>query len=329
MGDRRHVPGTDDHRLRYTVVHDIAARISTGGDIHLMTGQRAPGSDVPEVLLGLLAGGGGIDVAGEHQRGVGRAVVPPEPILRLLERRALEQLVGGHIRGVVRMPLREARLEQPVPDLAVRLVLALAFLVAHHTALLVEHLLVERAEQMAHAVGLHPQRTIERGGRHVLEIVGPIGAGGAVLVGGAHLLEGLEELVAVVLGPLEHQVLEPVRELLPVGGFVLAADVVPDVDGDDRRLAVGVHDHRQPVVEAEALEGDVRGGSRCGGPRGRRSDGGREGEDEGGEGGQQAHRNGLRWSVGRASVIPLSGSTIQSAARSCSLASRSFWMTSS
>ena len=284
---------------------------------------------MPEVLLGLLAGGGDIDVTGEHQRGVGRAVVPPEPILRLLERRALEQLVGGHIRGVVRMPLREARLEQPVPDLAVGLVLALALLVAHHAALLVEHLLVERAEQMAHAVGLHPQRTVERGGRHVLEIVGPIGAGGAVLVGGAHLLEGLEELVAVVLGPLEHQVLEPMRELLPVGGFVLAADVVPDIDGDDRRLAVRVDHDGQAVVEAEALEGDVRGGSRCGGPRGRRSDGGGDGEDEGGEAGQQAHENGLRSGIDGATVIPLSGSNFQSAARSCSLASRSFWMTSS
>src|SRR3546814_6849606 len=66
---------------------------------------------------------------------------------------------------------------------AVRLVFALALFVLHHAALLIEHLLVDRAKQMAHAIGLHPQRGIERGGRHVLEIIGAIGTGGAVLVG--------------------------------------------------------------------------------------------------------------------------------------------------
>ena len=75
-------------------------------------------------------------------------------------------------------------------DLAVGLVLALALLVLHHAALLVERLLVDRAEQVAHAVGLHPQRHVERGGRHVLEVVGAVELGGAVLLGGADQLEG-------------------------------------------------------------------------------------------------------------------------------------------
>ena len=72
--------------------------------------------------------------------------------------------------------------------------------------------LVDRAEQVAHAVGLHPQRHVERGGRHVLEVVGAVEIGGAVHVGGADLLEGLEVLVLVVLRALEHQVLEQVGE---------------------------------------------------------------------------------------------------------------------
>ena len=151
------------------------------------------------------------------------------------------------------------RLAQLVPDLAVGLVLALALLVLDHAALLVERLLVDRAEQVAHAVGLHPQRHVERGGRHVLEVVGAVGVGGAVLVGGADQLERLEELALVVLRAVEHQVLEQVREAGAAGRLVLAADVVPEVDRHDRRLAVGVHDHAQAVGQRELLVRDVDG----------------------------------------------------------------------
>jgi hypothetical protein len=147
------------------------------------------------------------------------------------------------------------RLGQLLPDLAVGLVLALALLVLHHAALLVEQRLVDRAEEVAHAVGLHPQRHVQRGGRHVLEVVGAVGVGGAVLVGGADQLERLEELAAVVLRALEHQVLEQVGEAAAPGRLVLAADVVPDVDRDDRRLAVGVHDHAQAVGQGELSKG--------------------------------------------------------------------------
>lgn len=53
------------------------------------------------------------------------------------------------------------------------------------------------------------------------------------------------------------------------GLFVLAADVVPDVDRDDRRLAVGVHDHPQAVGQGEFVVGDGDRGGGLGG-RGRR-----------------------------------------------------------
>ena len=84
--------------------------------------------------------------------------------------------------------------------------------------------------------------------------------GGAVLVGRADQLERLEEFALVVLRALEHQVLEQVREAGAAGRLVLAADVVPDVDRDDRRLAVGVHDHAQAVGQGELLVRDVDGG---------------------------------------------------------------------
>ena len=99
-----------------------------------------------------------------------------------------------------------------IVDQAIGLVVALALLVLDHAALLVELALVDRAEQVAHAVGLHPQRRVERGGRHGLEVVGAVEPGGAVHVGGAGLLERREVLVLDVLGAVEHQVLEQVRE---------------------------------------------------------------------------------------------------------------------
>src|SRR5690606_34454311 len=157
---------------------------------------------------------------------------------------------------VVRVVLGVQRAVDQVVGLAVGLVLALALLVLDHAALLVQHLLVDRAEQVAHAVGLHPQRQVQRGGGHVLEVVGAVQPGGAVHVGGADQLERLEVLAAVVLRAVEHQVLEQVGEAAAAGRFVLAADVVPDVHRHDRRLAVGVHHHAQAIGQGELLVRD-------------------------------------------------------------------------
>ena len=98
-----------------------------------------------------------------------------EPALHVVERGGVEVVHRADRRcGGTGGPSDTARLQQRVADLAVGLVLALALLVLHHAALLVERRLVDRAEQVAHAVGLHPQRHVERGGRHVLEVVGAV-----------------------------------------------------------------------------------------------------------------------------------------------------------
>src|SRR5690606_18037372 len=124
-----------------------------------------------------------------------------------------------------------------------------------------------------------------------LEVVGAVGVGGAVHVGGTGLLEGFEVLARVVLRAVEHQVLEQVREAAAAGRLVLAAHAVPDVDRDDRRLVVLVHDHRQAVGQGELLVGDLdlRGGlAGVGEHQARReaaADGGGQGEaEEGGAG---------------------------------------------
>ena len=53
----------------------------------------------------------------------------------------------------------------------------------------------------------------------------------------------------VVLRPLEHQVLEEVREAGPAGHFVLGSDVIPDVDRDDRHAVILVDEDVEAVRE--------------------------------------------------------------------------------
>src|SRR3546814_7596587 len=61
--------------------------------------------------------------------------------------------------------------------------------------------------------------------------------------------------------------LEQMRETGLSRLFVLGADVIPHVDGHDRRLVILVDHHPQAVVEGKALVGDIdilrRRGQRC------------------------------------------------------------------
>ena len=59
----------------------------------------------------------------------------------------------------------------------------------------------------------------------------------------------MEVAVVVVLRALEHQVLEQVREAGAARPLVLGADVIPDVDRDDRAVVILVDDHVEPVGE--------------------------------------------------------------------------------
>ena len=128
----------------------------------------------------------------------------------------------------------------------------LALLVLHHPALLVEPGLRDRPDHVAHAVGLQPEQVVQRVFRRVLEIVGAVLAGGAVHVGGADLLGGLEKVVVEVLAAVEHQVLEQMGEPGLARFLVLRADVIPDVHGHDGRLVIFVDKQRQSVIKDEA-----------------------------------------------------------------------------
>ena len=210
-----------------------------------------------EVLGDLGLGRGQIDVAGQDQHRVVRSVPGAEPRFHVVERGGVEVVHRTDRAVVIGMAARIQLAVDLVVGLAVGLILALPLLVLHHAALLVEHLLVDRSEEVAHAIGLHPQRHVDRGCRHVLEIVRAIEPGRAVHVGAANQFERREIFAGCILRAVEHQMLEEVREPAPTGRLVFAAHVVPDVHRDDRRLAVGVHHHTEAVRERERLEGNV------------------------------------------------------------------------
>ena len=100
---------------------------------------------------------------------------------------------------VVGMAFGEQRLQDLVEDQAAGLVVALPLFVLDDAALVIEHVLRNRAEQMAHPVAFHEQRAFERAGRNILEIVGAVERGRAVVVGRADLLQIGEKVARQIL----------------------------------------------------------------------------------------------------------------------------------
>ncbi len=139
----RHVPRLLQPRLRDLVVHDVPATVGARGDPGAGPRQSRAGRDVTEVALRLLARGGDVDVAREHQHRVGRPVVRAEPLLHVVERGCVQVFHRTDRQRVVRVADGEARSEQGLEDAAIRTVLALALLVLHDAPLLVEPRLVD------------------------------------------------------------------------------------------------------------------------------------------------------------------------------------------
>ena len=129
-----------------------------------------------------------------------------------------------------------------------------------HDVLLVRQLgLIDLLEQVAHAIGLEPQRQLELVRRHRLEVVGAIEIRRAVDAGRAGAGEQPEVRVALdVLRALEHHVLEQVREARAAGRLVRGADVIPDVDADERHAMILGEDHFEAVRQRVLLDVELR-----------------------------------------------------------------------
>ncbi len=155
------------------------------------------------------------------------------------------------------MAAREQTRKLRILQAAVRLVVALALLVLHDTALLIELLLVHRIDEMAHAVTLEPQDLVERGLRHRLEVIGAVKPGRTIEIGCTDRLHGLDPLTLEILCALEHQMLEQMGKAGAAGTLVLRADMVPDAHRNHRRLLVGRDDHPQAIGQCELFERNI------------------------------------------------------------------------
>ena len=173
-----------------------------------------------------------------------------EELVHVLEPRRVDV---GHVadrRMAVGVSLVVGAREQGLEREAVGAVLVrLPPLVLHHLALVIELLLRDPGLEEPHAVGLQPQAEIQfvRGQR--LEVVRAVEPRRPV-ERAARVLDEFEVVLARhVLGPLEEEMLEEVREAGPAGALVLRSHVVHDVNGDEGSGRIGLQDDPQPVVE--------------------------------------------------------------------------------
>jgi len=259
--ERGAVPPDPDLGVRHVVGLDLLGR---RGEHDRIGGQRRgllPRGDPAELLGDERLGGVGLEVADHHQGGVVGDVPGAEEVLHIVQRGVLKVLVRADRRVMVGVALGVQGRHEVGEGLAVgRVLVALAALVAHHLALVVELCLVEHREQVAHPVRLHEQRQRELVGGHRLEVVGAVGVGGAVDAG-ADGLQGREVLAGAVVAALEHQVLKQVRKAGEPLGLVFGSHMVPELHVHDGGGAVGGGDDVEAVVEGVAL---VRNGQVAG-----------------------------------------------------------------
>ena len=168
----------------------------------------------------------GVDVAGDHQRGVVRRIEALVERQRVLAVELLDFLAPadhGAAIGMIEIERRHDLLGQP----RIRIVGDAHVEFFEHDVALRQHVFVLQ-DQAGHAVGLelhHPGQLLAR---HALEIAGVVGRGEGVLVA-ADLEHGLGEFAGRMLGgALEHQMFEEMREARFAGRLVGGADLVPD-----------------------------------------------------------------------------------------------------
>ena len=221
--------------------------VGGGRDIGRAAGNRT------EIFLHQCLCLGEIDVAGQRDHRVVRAIFVEEPLLDVGQARRIQ--VGHRADGAVMvgMAFREQGLELLIFDEAARLVVALPLLVLDDAALQVEPFLGHRRQQITHPVGLHEQRLLERALGNRLVIIGAVEPGRPVPVGCPQAFEERHGRLADIVRPVEHQMLEQMGETGLALGLVLGPDIIVDGDGDDRRLMILVDQHFQAIVERKAL----------------------------------------------------------------------------
>ena len=113
-----------------------------------------------------------IEVAGHGEHAIVRYVETAEESVNVLERSVLQMLHAPDDVPGVGMPFGKEVLEDDLDRRSVGYVVhALATLVLDDVPLVIEVLLVDGVEEVAHAVRFGPEHQLERSGRHRLEVV--------------------------------------------------------------------------------------------------------------------------------------------------------------
>jgi hypothetical protein len=94
-------------------------------------------------------------------------------------------------------------------------------------------------------------KAVQRAGGDRLEIIGAIEPGRAVEIGRADRLQPADSGPGAFSDPIEHQMFVQVREAGLALGLVARADMIPDADGDQRHLAIGMNDYPQAIGKRE------------------------------------------------------------------------------
>ena len=227
-------------------------------------------------------------VAGDGQDRVVRRVVGLEERGHVLRRGRVQILHRADHRMLVGRIVERELVHRIVGSAVGLIVASLPPFFLHRLALVVEILLHDR--ERSHAVGLEKEPRLELVGRHRLEIERALLVRRAV-----HRAAVAEDRVEVlagadVFGPLEHHVLEQVREAGPALPLVARSDVVDHGDGEHRRDVILGDDEPQAVRQPGLGEHDLRRRDR----RRRRSHGQRDQDRRGHEpGGASADHGSL------------------------------------
>jgi hypothetical protein len=138
-----------------------------------------------------------------------------------------------------------------------------AVLLFEHDVALRQHRVIGQLET-GHAIGFEFHHHLQTVASDALEVAGIIGRGERILLSAESGQDLGEAAGRILLGTLEHQMLEEMRDAGFTRRLVGGADAIPDHMGDDRRAAVGNHDDFHPVRELGMRDfGSGSGGAGC------------------------------------------------------------------
>ena len=220
--------------------------------------RRRPRRQIPEIAVRQLQRPPLIHIPGNGQTGIRRRIEPLKKILDVIQTRRVQILLRPDGHPVVGMRQgKQGFLDMPLGHPVGAVLVALPPLVFHHFPLNVKPLLIQRRQQKAHPVGFQPQGQLQIVGRHILPIVGAVGIGRAVQVR-PHPLQRLEIALVMVLGALEHHVLEQMGKAGAPRLLILGTHMVPDIHRRQRQGIILMQDNLQPVRQRKLLPGNPR-----------------------------------------------------------------------